>query len=91
MAVFFLNFYGIKDKVVSITFDNSYINNAAIRLFKITLRPPHGGTLFQKKVSISYHQLVCPRRNGTLENYLNNIQTTLSFIASSGGWLQEFS
>ena len=43
------DFYGIKDKVLSITFDNASTNNAAIRLFKTTLRPPHGGTFFHQK------------------------------------------
>ena len=47
MEVFDL--YGIKEKILSITFDNASINNTVINLFKITLRLPHGGTLFHQK------------------------------------------
>ncbi|PON79582.1 hypothetical protein TorRG33x02_235370, partial [Trema orientale] len=44
MEVFDL--YGIKEKVLSITFDNAFAKNAAIKLFNMTLRPSHGNTLF---------------------------------------------
>ena len=41
--------YGIKEKVLSINFDNASANNVAINLFKTTLRSPHGSTLFHQK------------------------------------------
>ena len=87
MDVFIFYFYGIKNKVLSITFDNASANNAAIRLFKNTLRPPHGGTLFHQKCACHIINLCVQDGMEHFKDYLNNIRTALSFIASSGGRL----
>ncbi|PON39209.1 hypothetical protein PanWU01x14_306590 [Parasponia andersonii] len=44
MEVFDL--YGIKEKVLSITFENASANNTTIKLFNTTLRPSHGNIFF---------------------------------------------
>ena len=88
MEVFDL--YGIKEKVLSITFDNASANNAAINLFKTTLRPPHGGTLFHQKCACHIINLCVQDGMKHVEDYLENIQSALSYIASVGSRIQEF-
>ena len=56
MGVF--DMYNMKEKVMSITFDNASANNAAITLFKTTLRPPFGGKNFHQKCACHIINLV---------------------------------
>ena len=86
MEVFDL--YGIKEKVLSITFDNTSANNAAINLFKTTLRPPHGGTLFHQKCACHIINLCVQDGMKHVEDYLENIRSALSYIASVGSRIQ---
>ena len=44
--MFVFDLYGIKNKVLSLTFDNVSSNTTAINLFKYSLKPPHGSQLF---------------------------------------------
>ena len=83
----FFYFYGIKDKVLSINFDSAFANNAAIKLFKTTLRLLHGGTLFHQKCACHIINMCIQDWMDHFKDYLNNIQIALSFIASSGGLL----
>ena len=46
--MFVFDLYVIKDKVLSLTFDNVSINSVAINLFKQTLKPSHGGLVFHQ-------------------------------------------
>ena len=68
MSVFDL--YGIKDKVISLTFDNASANTAAINLLKQTLRPPHGGRLF-------YQRCACHIINLVVQDRFKHFQTIL--------------
>ena len=88
MEVFDL--YDFKKKVLSITFDNPSTNNVAINLFKITLRPPHGGTLFNQKYACYIINLCVQDGMKHFEYYLENIRSALSYIASAGSRIQEF-
>ena len=87
MEVFEL--YGIKEKVMSITFDNSTNNNVAISLFKKYLKQSYGDELFHKKCA--YHiNLVVQDDIKQVMYRLENIHEALQYIASFGSRLEEF-
>ena len=88
MEVF--DFYGIKEKVLSITFDNASANTAAINLFKTTLRPQHGETLFHQRCACHIINLCVQDGMKFFQGYLENIRTALGYIASSGSRIEEF-
>ena len=77
--------YGIKEKVLSITFDN-----AAISLFKQTLKPHYGGSFFHQRCACHIINLVVQDGMKQFEVYLDNVRAALSFISSSGTRMQEF-
>ena len=83
-------FYGIEDKVLTITFDNASANTAAINLFKRSLKPAFGGEIFHQRCACHIINLVVQAGIEHISINLTNIREALSFISSSGARLQEF-
>ena len=88
MSVFEL--YGIKDKVLSLTLDNASANNAAINLFKQTLKPPYGGQLIHQKCACHIINLVVQDGFKQFGQYLENVRTAIGFVRGSPKMQQEF-
>ena len=88
MEVF--NFYGIEEKVLTITFDNASANTAAINMFKINLKPTFGGEIFHQRCACHIINLVVQAGIEYISPHLTNIRESLAFISSSGARLQEF-
>ena len=88
MKVF--KFYGIENKVLTITFDNAFANTAAINVFKANLKPPFGGEFFHQRCACNIINLVVQSGIEFISHNLTNIREALSFISSSRARLQEF-
>ena len=56
MKVF--TFYGIENKVLTVTFDNASSNTTAIKMFKANLKPPFGGEIFHQRCACHIINLV---------------------------------
>ena len=52
------NFYGIEDKVLTITFDNASANTTAINMFKANLKPLFSGEFFHQHCACHIINLV---------------------------------
>ena len=81
------NFYGIENKVLTITFDNASANIAAINLFKTNLKPPFGGEIFHQHCACHIINLVVQAGIEIISENLTKIRDALAFISSSGAWL----
>ena len=82
--------YGIKEKVLSLIFDNVSTNTTAINLFNQTLKLPHGGQLFHQRYVSHISNLVVQDDFKQFQLYLNNIRDAVGFIYGSGTNIQEF-
>ena len=81
MSVFEL--YTIKDKVLSLTFDNASTNTAVINLFKQPLKPSYGGTLFYQRCACHIINLVVQGKFKQFGQNLDNIRNTIRFVRGS--------
>jgi hypothetical protein len=83
-------FYGIKEKVISITFDNASNNTATIPMFRSRLNPPNGFELFHQRCVCHIINLIVQDGTQELKNYVDNIRSALSYITSTGRRQEEF-